>query len=217
MSLRVKEQVREQVLAMLNDVEDQDRQGQLQSEAYKATQQRRLKALEIEYVIRALARQEEGILLRDGKVEVNLPGDEAFFHSEEEIRSTARALGVSLPGDKEYQAGRRLSTDFFNPPWMQEQQSPSSSPLAGIFAPSPASGKIDVTTTLTTTMHLVFPQHTNSHSIIFGGNTMSWSEDVALMACRNLAVSDNERTGIGSWKTVAMDGLEFNVRVAVGE
>jgi acyl-CoA thioesterase 11 len=72
-----------------------------------------------------------------------------------------------------------------------------------------------VSDTLTTSMQIVFPQHTNSHGLIFGGNTMSWSEEVALLACRKIRVSD-EHCSL-TWKTVAMDGLEFNVQVVVGD
>lgn len=71
-----------------------------------------------------------------------------------------------------------------------------------------------VADTLTTSMHIVFPQHTNSHGIIFGGNTMCWSEEVAIMACRTMRIGSSRAP---SWKTVSMDGLEFNVQVGVGE
>jgi hypothetical protein len=213
-SIEVKNEVRNEVMQLLQKENENSREGQPRGDAQIARQERRLKAVEIEYLIREWARQQEGITLKDGRVEVNLAGDEPFSHSEEEVRSIARSLGVSLPGDKQFQAGRRLSADFFNPPWIQNH-SPYASPLLDVLPPSPVSNQLKASYTLTTTMHLVFPQHTNSQSIIFGGNTMSWSEDVALMACRKISVSNSKHGQ--SWKTVAMDGLEFSVPVKVGE
>lgn len=212
-SIEVKKKVREEVLQLLIEKDDNNEQESgPQAEAEFAKQQRRLKAVEIEFMIRSYLRQEDGIKVKDGRVEVDIPGDEPFSHPEEEIRRTAAALGVSLPGDSQYQMGRRLSADFFAAAWM-----PATSPTLEVTPSAPRSDLLEVGSTLTTTMHLVFPQHTNSQSIIFGGNTMSWSEDVALMACRNIAVNGVRSEQRGNWKTVAMDGLEFNVRVAVGE
>lgn len=52
---------------------------------------------------------------------------------------------------------------------------------------------------------------TNSVSILFGGQTMAWLEQAALISARNVA------RGLPNvhWKTVAMDGLEFKRPVVV--
>lgn len=51
----------------------------------------------------------------------------------------------------------------------------------------------------------------NSVSILFGGQTMSWMEEAALMSARHLAATPCH------WRTVAMDGLEFKRPVRIGE
>lgn len=217
-SLQVKQQVRKQVLDMIRERDDSSLEvaaptGGEQS----ARMENRLRAVEIEFLIRAWAMQEDGVSVKHGRVSVDLAGDEPFDYSEHEIRSTARAMGVKLPGDEEYKAGRRLSMDFLDPSRLQGHiTNPSSAtePRLPSLSQTKASLGVD---TLTSTYALIFPEHTNSQGLIFGGNTMSWSEQVALMACRNIMISSNGVEKRGTWKTVAMDGLEFNVRVTVGE
>lgn len=217
-SIQVKNKVRNQVLEMLKERDETEREDQPKDEEQRIRLERRLRAVEIEFLIRAWALGEDGILVQDGKVHVNLPGDESFHYCESEIRATAKSLGVSLPDDENYKPGRRLSTDFFHPSWIKNRTFSISS-TAGRPNAATCSDFIAVEETITTSMHLVFHQHINSQFTIFGGNTMSWSEEVALMACRNILVkvpgSDVKQRG--DWKTVAMDGLEFKVRVAVGE
>ncbi|UZJ54816.1 hypothetical protein CBS101457_004136 [Exobasidium rhododendri] len=213
-SIDVKKQFQKEVLRMLKESDAKDHDSSRFGETSGVVQERRLQSMEIEYLIRALIAQEDGITFKDGKVVVNIPGDEPFSHPEAEIRRIAGVLGLRLPGDNDFQTGRRLSIDFFAP------VGASTSPSSPIMERTPSVSfpkRVDVASTLTKTMHLVFPQHTNSHSIIFGGNTMSWSEDVAIMSCRSIAVTGDRQGQKSRWKTVAMDGLEFNVKVAVGE
>jgi hypothetical protein len=213
-SIEVKKQLQKEVLEMLKRSDEIDREVGTKGEVQLARQQKRIQSVEIEFMIRALMMQEEGIVIKDGKVEVHIPGDEPFSHPEAEVRRIAGILGLNLPGDKSFQLGRRLSADFFAPLWKA-----NASPAMDRMSSLSYSDRLDVASTLATTMHLVFPQHTNSHSIIFGGNTMSWSEDVAMLSCRNILVTatGSNRKRRSNWKTVAMDGLEFNVRVAMGE
>lgn len=69
---------------------------------------------------------------------------------------------------------------------------------------------IQVSQTLSRTLHLVFPEHTNSVSVLFGGQLMDWMEEAALLSARH--VGRGER-----WSTVALDGLEFPQAVTIGE
>lgn len=218
-SIQVKQKVRNQVLKMLKERDETDREDEPKDEEQRARLERRLRAVEIEFLIRAWALKENGIVVQDGKVYADLPGDESFYHSESEIRATAKSLGVSLPGDENYKPESRLSTDFFNPSWIKNRTYSTSSITAAPTNTASLVEFIPVQDTITTSMHLVFHQHINSQFTIFGGNTMSWSEEVALMSCRNILVnvSGSNLKQRGNWKTVAMDGLEFKVRVAVGE
>jgi acyl-CoA hydrolase len=213
-SLQVKQQVRKEVLDMIKQRDDSSLEVSSPTDGEQsARMENRLRAVEIEFLIRAWAMQEDGVSVKHGRVSVDLPGDEPFDYSEHEIRSTARVMGVKLPGDQEYTAGRRLSMDFLDPSRLQGHVS-GPSPDAVTQPSKDAFVGVD---TLTSTFALIFPEHTNSQGLIFGGNTMSWSEQVALMACRNIMVSSDGAEKRGNWKTVAMDGLEFNVRVTVGE
>ncbi|EST04766.2 Thioesterase superfamily [Kalmanozyma brasiliensis GHG001] len=69
---------------------------------------------------------------------------------------------------------------------------------------------IAVAKTMARTLHLVFPEHTNSVGVLFGGQLMDWMEESALLAVRH--VGRGRR-----WGTVSLDGLEFEQAVAVGE
>ncbi|CDU26020.1 related to Cytoplasmic acetyl-CoA hydrolase 1 [Sporisorium scitamineum] len=69
---------------------------------------------------------------------------------------------------------------------------------------------IKVAKTLAHTLHLVFPEHTNSVGVLFGGQLMDWMEEAALLTVRH--VGRGRR-----WGTVSLDGLEFEQAVAVGE
>ncbi|EPQ30868.1 uncharacterized protein PFL1_01765 [Pseudozyma flocculosa PF-1] len=69
---------------------------------------------------------------------------------------------------------------------------------------------IDVGKTVARTLHLVFPEHTNSVSVLFGGQLMDWMEEAALLAVRH--VGRGRR-----WSTVGLDGLEFEQAVGIGE
>lgn len=70
---------------------------------------------------------------------------------------------------------------------------------------------IAIEDTLASHLQIVFPSHTNSVGILFGGETMAWLEQAALISARNVARgSPNVH-----WKTVAMDGLEFKRPVVV--
>lgn len=71
-------------------------------------------------------------------------------------------------------------------------------------------GPLVVSQTLSRTLHLVFPEHSNSVSVLFGGQLMEWMEEAALLSARH--VGRGER-----WATVALDGLEFPQAVAIGE
>lgn len=142
-------------------------------------------------------------------------------YSESEVRAHAKKLGVQIPQCLDFDESKNST------PTVSRSRSPieKKKSLEDSFRPPEVSNDqvhhlrinagIDVHQTLTTTMHLVFPQHTNSHGIIFGGNTMSWCEEVAIMACRKIQLSKSHAPL--SWKTVAMDGLEFTVQVGIGE
>jgi acyl-CoA hydrolase len=214
-SLEVKRQVRQQVLEMLYERDAGDLKASTSEQ--NARMENRLRAIEIEYLIRAWAHQEDGVSVKSGRVVIEQPGDESFDYSEHEIRATAALLGVKLPGDEQYTAGRRLSSDFLDPSRLPSTKSSLPVPPSSIPSSTDSPKTISATAvdTLTTTYALIFPEHTNSQGLIFGGNTMSWSEQVALMACRNINISGSKKRA--NWKTVAMDGLEFNVRVSVGE
>ncbi|GAK65321.1 thioesterase [Moesziomyces antarcticus] len=69
---------------------------------------------------------------------------------------------------------------------------------------------IKVAKTVVRTLHLVFPEHTNSVGVLFGGQLMDWMEEAALLSVRH--VGRGRR-----WGTVSLDGLEFEEAVAVGE
>ncbi|PWY97608.1 hypothetical protein BCV70DRAFT_195064 [Testicularia cyperi] len=69
---------------------------------------------------------------------------------------------------------------------------------------------IKVAKTMARTLHLVFPEHTNSVGVLFGGQLMDWMEEAALLSVRH--VGRGKR-----WATVSLDGLEFEQAVAVGE
>ncbi|SPO27069.1 related to Cytoplasmic acetyl-CoA hydrolase 1 [Ustilago trichophora] len=69
---------------------------------------------------------------------------------------------------------------------------------------------IKVAKTMARTLHLVFPEHTNSVGVLFGGQLMDWMEEAALLSVRH--VGRGRR-----WGTVSLDGLEFEQAVAVGE
>lgn len=69
---------------------------------------------------------------------------------------------------------------------------------------------IKVHKTMARTLHLVFPEHTNSVGVLFGGQLMDWMEEAALLSVRH--VGRGRR-----WGTVSLDGLEFEQAVAVGE
>ncbi|SJX62539.1 related to Cytoplasmic acetyl-CoA hydrolase 1 [Sporisorium reilianum f. sp. reilianum] len=69
---------------------------------------------------------------------------------------------------------------------------------------------IKVAKTMARTLHLVFPEHTNSVGVLFGGQLMDWMEEAALLTVRH--VGRGRR-----WGTVSLDGLEFEQAVAVGE
>lgn len=69
---------------------------------------------------------------------------------------------------------------------------------------------IKVAKTMARTLHLVFPEHTNSVGVLFGGQLMDWMEEAALLSVRH--VGRGRR-----WGTVSLDGLEFEQAVAIGE
>lgn len=69
---------------------------------------------------------------------------------------------------------------------------------------------IQVAKTMSRTLHLVFPEHTNSVGVLFGGQLMDWMEQAALLSVRHVG---RGRT----FSTVQLDGLEFEQAVAVGE
>lgn len=56
----------------------------------------------------------------------------------------------------------------------------------------------------------------NSKSILFGGQTMAWMEEAAIMSARHLVAADGQSCP-SAWRTVAMDGLEFRRPVHIGE
>lgn len=76
--------------------------------------------------------------------------------------------------------------------------------------PADLAKPIKVAKTMVRTLHLVFPEHTNSVGVLFGGQLMDWMEEAALMSVRH--VGRGRR-----WGTVSLDGLEFEQAVAVGE
>lgn len=100
-------------------------------------------------------------------------------------------------------------------------------------------GPISILQTTVQTMHIVFPQReferlkvnwqeldessdktlpldANSHSILFGGHTMRWMEEAALMSVRHLIPPASRNVEL-SWRTVCMDSLEFRTPVRIGE
>lgn len=194
----------------------------------------------VQVLIQAWAQGEKGVAVREGVVEATQEGDDPLRFPEKEVRRHAKQLNIKIPGDDGFDPteyhDRGMATPTWSsrtllatPPRLAERLAKSSplggkprTPIAASHSASPrealsfnfTSGALDVRQTLTTSMHLVFPQHTNSHGIIFGGNTMSWSEEVAIMACRTIRLSTGSAI---TWKTVTMDGLEFNVQVGVGE
>lgn len=69
---------------------------------------------------------------------------------------------------------------------------------------------IKVNKTLARTIHIVFPEHTNSVGVLFGGQLMDWMEEAVLLSVRHVGRARR-------WGTVSLDGLEFEQAVAVGE
>lgn len=69
---------------------------------------------------------------------------------------------------------------------------------------------IKVAKTMARTIHIVFPEHTNSVGVLFGGQLMDWMEEAVLLSVRHVGRAKR-------WGTVSLDGLEFEQAVAVGE
>lgn len=236
-SIEVKSKVRQEMQKMMDEYDQQQFNPPSRDIANAIRGDELLRAIEIEVLIQAWAQGEEIVHVHDGMVEVNMPGDEPLLFPEIEVRQKAKKLGIKLPGDARFDPTEYRLQGSATPTWAQSASPPltplrrkpsnliahkdlqSSSPFVTSQQPLQAinsgNGNLPVITTLTTSMHIVFPQHTNSIGIIFGGNTMSWSEEVALMACRKIQVKG--MMGVPHWKTVSMDGLEFNVQVGVGE
>jgi len=64
--------------------------------------------------------------------------------------------------------------------------------------------------TIVSTLHIVFPQHTNTVGVLFGGQLMEWMEKTSVIAAHRLKRDC-------AWATAGMDGLEFREAVATGE
>ncbi|PWN36662.1 uncharacterized protein FA14DRAFT_159092 [Meira miltonrushii] len=236
-SIEIKSKVRQEMQKMMDEYDQQQFNPPSRDIANAIRGDELLRAIEIEVLIQAWAQGEDVVHVHDGMVEVNMPGDEPLLFPEAEVRQKAKKLGIKLPGDARFDPTEYRLQGSATPTWAQSASPPltplrrkqsnlhahkdlqSNSPFVTSQQPLPAVGSgnnsLPVISTLTTSMHIVFPQHTNSIGIIFGGNTMSWSEEVALMACRKIQVKGMMR--VPHWKTVSMDGLEFNVQVGVGE
>lgn len=234
-SVSIKSNVREEMQKMMDTFDLQKFSPPSHEIANAIRGDEILRAIEIEVLIQAWAQGEEIVHVQNGMVEVNMPGDEPLLFPEIEVRQKAKKLGIKLPGDARFDPTEYRLQGSATPTWAQSSSPPltplrrkpsshgvhkefrSNSPFidSQYSSHDSVNGDLFVSSTLTTSMHIVFPQHTNSIGIIFGGNTMSWSEEVALMACRKIQVKG--LNGIPHWKTVSMDGLEFNVQVGIGE
>ncbi|PWN48101.1 hypothetical protein IE53DRAFT_212491 [Violaceomyces palustris] len=104
--------------------------------------------------------------------------------------------------------GRQRRRSIFSPPkeWTERETRLEAAVSTELIPPPP----LDVSQTLVRTLHIVFPEHTNSVSVLFGGQLMDWMEEAALLSVRFVGRARR-------WNTVALDGLEFPQAVGVGE
>lgn len=158
-----------------------------------------------------------------GRIEVQFPGDAPLTYDLAEIKRLAARVehserrntfgGASFDSNTPDAGSLKHTEDAV---FDHKGLNPSSLSAPPIRSPEPQhlflneTGPLDVTRTLSRTLHLVFPEHSNSVSVLFGGQLMEWMEEAALLSARH--VGRGER-----WATVALDGLEFPQAVAIGE
>ncbi|SOV03859.1 related to Cytoplasmic acetyl-CoA hydrolase 1 [Ustilago sp. UG-2017a] len=117
-----------------------------------------------------------------------------------------RSIFSPLKPAQEREGDTDLDQSSTNTPIKQH----TSSDLTRARLGSKLTNPIKVAKTMARTLHLVFPEHTNSVGVLFGGQLMDWMEEAALLSVRH--VGRGRR-----WGTVSLDGLEFEQAVAVGE
>ncbi|CAO1628615.1 unnamed protein product [Sympodiomycopsis kandeliae] len=183
-----------------------------------------IETIEVELLAQALySRTDQGVIAnvtQDGRfVEAYLSGDQdgqKIRHSVDSVRCAAERLG--LTGDPTAEEPSAIASHKRRPSTStgQRQRRMSSLPHAHLAA---SGAEIRSQDTCVQTLHIVFPEHANSVSILFGGQTMSWMEEAALMCARHLPIAGSSDAGPlrHSWRTVAMDGLEFRRPVHIGE
>ncbi|KAE8234277.1 hypothetical protein CF326_g679 [Tilletia indica] len=181
----------------------------------------RVEMLELELVTRAMAASDPSVHIEPPKAEgkdatiiVNLPGDEPIVHSLTEVQQCAIRLGLHLHLDEGDDQGQSPPSPFVmegeahnDPSWTDWRRRMSM--VEAETGEDSMSEEIRVESTLTQSLNLVFPQHANSVSVLFGGQLAEWLEETALLSARHLKP--------GPWHTVAMDGLPFKQGVAIGE
>jgi len=185
-------------------------------------QAQRVEMLELELVTRAVASSDPSVRIvpssspedSSAQVIVNLPGDEPIVHTWDEVQECASRLGLDISslstdsnGDQASDEARSRSESQHGPLWTDWQRRMSVVQLELSKIPPPPE-EIAVESTLVQSLNLVFPQHANSVSVLFGGQLAEWLEETALLSVRHLR---------GSWHTVSMDGLPFKEGVAIGE
>ncbi|KDN47315.1 Thioesterase/thiol ester dehydrase-isomerase [Tilletiaria anomala UBC 951] len=232
---RVMDKVRAEVIDMSSKIVKNERSSSRTAERQRIA----LDELELEYIARAYAAQEEGVTINPsaGQIIVEIADDEAFSRSIEDVMRAGIRIGVdpacfersgvdanshkraeSLGSDGGSRRRRSATVSLMS----EAILSPSSgtdatipeeaerSTSAELGSAQPLEPSISAAQTLTRSLHLVFPEHCNSNGVLFGGQLMGWMEEVALMACRSLGHGQR-------FSTVALDGLEFKKEVQVGE
>ncbi|CAO1626095.1 unnamed protein product [Parajaminaea phylloscopi] len=180
--------------------------------------------IERELLARALFEgADEGLSVKvtpDGTVQACVRGDDGGSTLRHRL-SDIEQVAAELRHSPRYRLGTAAARD---------ETSADTAPKAWLDADSPrpvvrrcqheGERRLELTAedTVAHTLHIVFPQHANSFSILFGGQTMQWMEQAALMSARHLLTGHKGTGGTKlSWRTVAMDGLEFKRPVAIGE
>ncbi|KAE8194784.1 hypothetical protein A4X06_0g2871 [Tilletia controversa] len=213
-SAALRDEVRYMLPLSASEAQNGSRPGTSNAEASSAEVQR-VEMLELELVARAMAMSDPSVRVEPGQTQeqdatviVNLPGDEPIIHTLTEVRECATRLGLHLPlDDNDNQTRSPLALEGAQsvPTWTDWRRRMSMVELE----PVDSVEEIPVEMTLVQSLNLVFPQHANSVSVLFGGQLAEWLEETALLSARHLKP--------GPWHTVAMDGLPFKQGVAIGE
>ncbi|KAK0534956.1 hypothetical protein OC834_001689 [Tilletia horrida] len=189
----------------------------MSSKSAQDEQAQTVEMIELELVTRAVAASDPSVriepasssLNQPAKVIVSLPGDEPIVHSLNEVQACAKQLGLRLPANGTDSPASPVDdrTGHFESSWTNWTRRLSTVDIDPLD--QNAVKEIPVESTLVQSLNLVFPQHANSVSVLFGGQLAEWLEETALLSVRHV------RPGL--WHTVAMDGLPFKEGVAIGE